>query len=334
MSEKILRTALIGAGGIGGGFHLRNISSNEKYELCAIVDVNEETLAKHRARYNVPTYTSMAEMLKEVKPELCVIATPTPLHVTQTIECMAAGCDVFLEKPMGMSLEEAQKLPEACEKYGKKLMIYQPHRARSETLCALDIIKSGKLGDIYMIKREFSYYYLRDHWQGYKKNGGGNLSNHGAHYIDQLLYLSGGSPAKAFSVLKPIITTGDADDCAKAVIVTDNNVTLDLDINFVSAQNVNSMKIYGKYGEAELIVDADNKMTFRLKYYDPAEHDGDRKVFPFKEETVDVSEWAPIDFYDKCHEYYALDCEPFVKIEDTLKVMAAIDMCREASGEY
>ena len=233
-----------------------------------------------------------------------------------------------------MSLEEAQKLPEACEKYGKKLMIYQPHRARSETLCALDIIKSGKLGDIYMIKREFSYYFLRDHWQGYKKNGGGNLSNHGAHYIDQLLYLSGGNPAKAFSVLKPIITTGDADDCAKAVIVTDNNITLDLDINFVSAQNVNSMKIYGRYGEAELLVDADGRMTFRLKYYDPAEHDGDRRVFPFKEETIDVSEWAPISFYDKCHEYYALDAEPFVPITETLKVMAAIDMCRAASGEY
>lgn len=334
MREKVLKTALIGAGGIGRGFHLRNIVSNDGYKLAAIVDTNKAMLSELGEKHNVPTYTDMTKMLTEVKPELCVIATPTYLHVPQAIKCMEVGCDVFLEKPMGMNLLEAQKLSSRRYELGRKLMIYQPHRTRIETLAAEKIIADGKLGEIFMIKRSVTDFFLRDHWQGYKKNGGGNLANHGSHYIDQLLHLSGGCAVKAGCVLKHVITTGDADDVAKAVIVTDNNITLDLDINFVSAYDFNGLTIFGENGTADLIRNEQGKFVYRIRYYDPKEHDGDNKKFPFKEEVFNAYELSPIDFYEKCYEFYALDRPQFVPVEETLKVMEAIDICRAASGEY
>ena len=335
MSNKILRTALVGAGGIAKSYHLKNIASHsDKFELCGIMDINEQALAELKEKYNVPTYTVLADMLAEVKPDLCVIASPTFCHVPQAIECMEAGCDVFPEKPMGMSLAESQKLYDTYKKLGKKLMIYQPHRTRAETLAAQAIIASGKLGEIFMLKRENSMFYLRDHWQGFKKNGGGNHANHGAHYIDQLMYLSQTTAVSAEAHLPALITTGDADDMTKAIIKTDKGIVLDIDINFVSAYNKNSLQIYGKFGSAEYGTGPDCMNCYKVKYYDPAEHDGNNKVFPFKEEFVPLSDYPAIDFYEKCYEYYALDMPQFVPVEDTLKVMAAIDMCRASSGEY
>ena len=331
---KILKTALIGAGGIGSGYHLREIDRHEGFSLCAIVDIKPETLEKFGEKYHVPTYTDMAAMLAEQKPDLCVIATPTPLHVPQAIACMEAGCDVFLEKPMGMSLAESQKLARRRTELGRKLMIYQPHRTRVETLAAEQIIAGGRLGPIFMIHRACTDFYLRDHWQGYKKNGGGNLANHGAHYIDQLLHLSGGTAIRGNAILKPIITTGDADDVAKAIFETDNHVILDLDINFVSAFDFNKLTIFGKYGTADLIRDEQRRFCYRVRYYDPAEHNGSSRDFPFREEIVKAYELTPIDFYQKNYEFYALDMPQFVPVEETLKVMAAIDLCRASSGEY
>lgn len=343
MSKKVLRTALIGAGNMGRGFHLYHLLRHEEYELVAIVDPVDESLEKcgeifeqygktpeeSSALLKELCYNSLEKMLEEKKPDLCVIVSPTPLHCAQAVTCMEYGSDVFLEKPMGMDLKESKWLYERKNELGKKLMIYQPHRACPETQAAEQIIESGKLGKIFMIKREFSEYYLRDHWQGYKKNGGGNLANHGAHYIDQMLHLAGGSVVKACAVLKPLITTGDADDFAKAVFYTDTDVTLDLDINFVSAYPVNSMAIYGINGEAVLKEDG-----FHIKYYDPA-IGGTKRDFPFVEEELHCfRDIKPIDIYQKCYEFYALDEPPFVTVEETLKVMAALDMARADSGEY
>lgn len=334
MAKKVLRTALVGAGGIGKGYHLRQILAHEGFELVAVVDPNENTLKDLHAQHQVPVFTQLDDMLHQIKPDLCVIASPTPCHVPQALSCMQAGCDVFLEKPIGMNRAEGEQLKACRDQLGRKIMIYQPHRVKRETLAAEQIIASGKLGRIFTIRRNFSYFYRRDHWQGYKKNGGGNLANHGAHYLDQCIHLSGGAPVKAFSVLRPLITTGDADDVAKAILYTDNGIMLDIDINFVSANRYDELEIMGTLGAARLEKTEDNRMIFRVTCYDPAEHDGNNRVFPFKEEIIQVSDIAEPLYYDKCYEYYAENAPAFVPVEETLTVMGAIDMCRAASGEY
>lgn len=334
MDKKVLKIAVIGAGGFGRWFHLQHISNHSGFELVAIMDVNETLLSDLQKQYNVPVYTDLTKMLAEIKPDLCAIASPTRLHVPQTLECMDAGCDVFLEKPIGMTHDEGDLIRIKRDETGRKVMVHQPHRIRSETLAAEQIIASGKLGKIFMIKRNFSYYYRRDHWQGYKKNGGGNLANHGAHYIDQILHLSGGKPVKASAVLRPMITTGDADDMAKVVISTDNGVTLDLDINFASTYTYNELEIMGTNGAAKLETNADGQFSYRIKYYDPNEWDLDNHNIPFKEEVWDISSIANGDYYDNVYEYYAENRPPIVPVEETLLTMKTIDMCRAASGEY
>ena len=96
MEKKKLKTAVIGAGGFGRWFHLAHITNHPGFELAAIVDVNEALLAQLHEEYRVPVYTDLSQMLAEVKPDLCSIASPTALHVAQTIACMEAGCDMII----------------------------------------------------------------------------------------------------------------------------------------------------------------------------------------------------------------------------------------------
>ena len=72
--------------------------------------------------------------------------------------------------------------------------------------------------------------------------------NSGAHFIDQLLYLSGSPVKKQTCSLKKIISRGDAEDVAKIVMETENGMILDLDINFAAAIPITPFQVFGDRG--------------------------------------------------------------------------------------
>ena len=135
--DKVLRTAVIGLGRIGFGLHLPYITAHEGFEACAAVDVSVERLQEAKEKFGVNGYTSLTEMLAAEHPDLVVVASPTHLHMEQTIEAMEAGCDVFLDKPMARNLDEVNKIVEAKNRTGRKLMIFQPHRVHPGSILSL-----------------------------------------------------------------------------------------------------------------------------------------------------------------------------------------------------
>ena len=124
-----LKIAVVGLGRIGWQVHLPEIRKNDKYDLRAVVDVNEERLREAEQEYKVKGYTDLAAMLEAEEIDLVVIASPTHLHRVQCEVCFAHGVDVFLDKPMAPTLEDSVKIAEAAKAYGRKIMVYQPHRA-------------------------------------------------------------------------------------------------------------------------------------------------------------------------------------------------------------
>jgi len=344
---KKLRTAVAGLGRIGWGYHIPNIVEHEGFDLVAVTDPMPERLEEAKGKYSVKGYTDFNKLLEEVKPDLIVIASPTPFHLTQSIAAMEQGVDVFLEKPMAQSLEEANIIVECMKKTGRKLMVYQPHRATSETQAVLSILERGLIGQLYMIKMARSLYIRRNDWQSLKKYGGGMLNNYGAHHIDQLLYLTSSKARKISCLMRRIASLGDADDVVKAVMETENGVILDLDINMAAAIQLSPWTIMGSRGTAVQEKKPDGKVVFRVRYYKEEEAPNlelkdqlaaqGRSYSNFDsiqwyEEEIDISDFKPIDFYDKCYEYYALDGQPFVPVEQTLEVMRVINECRMDAG--
>lgn len=340
---NIIRTAVIGLGRIGWQFHVPNVTRHEGFELTAVVDPLDERLNEAKSRFGVKGYKDHISLLTSERLDLVVIASPTKFHKEHALAAFEHGCHVFCDKPMAPNLVDADSMIEASKKHKRKFMIYQPHRVGADIVALQEIMNQKILGQIYMIKRSNSGYNRRNDWQAFCKNGGGMLNNYGAHYIDQSLYLSGSKANRVSCSLRVIASLGDADDVVKAVIETENGIILDIDINQAAAQPLPPWQVLGKYGSAVF-----DQKAWHVKFFQPEELEdvdiqeglaaearryGSGESIPWQEKTFHLSDFKPIDFYQKCYEYFALDEKPFVSIEETREVMRVLDACRKSAED-
>ena len=345
MTMKKLKTGLSGLGRVGWPFHFPQLVKKEGFELKAVVDMQDDRLAEAKEKApDIHCYKDFNKMIEEEDLDLVVIASPTGFHYEQLKKAFESGVDVFLEKPMAMDLAEADKMIALKKQYGRKLMVYQPHRKFAHTVKAKEIIDSGILGDIYMIKHETSLFRFRSDWQSLKKYGGGMVNNYGAHFIDLLLYLSNSTKAVDINChLRRIASVGDADDVVKLVMLSDNNTILDLDINCAAATSNKQLIVYGNYGT--LWLDKGSRVL-NVKHFDPTKTQGftideslaaaGRKYDfigepPWEEEEIPLAGCKEVDYYEKCYEYFALDQKPFVDVSETREVMRIIQECKDQS---
>jgi predicted dehydrogenase len=339
---KVLRTAVVGLGRVGWQFHAPQVAAHEGFAFVAAVDPLEERRQEAVDRYGIRGYATYKEMLVQEALDLVVIASPTPYHAEQTIAAFERGCDVFCDKPMAPTLAEADHMIEAMRAHGRKLMIYQPHRARAETVALQAVLAQGWIGPLYMIKSARTDYIRRNDWQAFRRYGGGMLNNYGAHHIDLLLHLSGSRAAHVYCALRAVATLGDAEDVVKAVIETESGVLLDLDINMAAAHGMRPWQILGQRGS---IVLDETKRAWHVRFYrEEALGEGvvheelaapQRKygnideAIPWEEITVPVNDYEAVDYYAQCYRFYALDQAPYVPVEETREVMRVMKMCRE-----
>jgi scyllo-inositol 2-dehydrogenase (NADP+) len=251
--------------------------------------------------------------------------------------------DVFCDKPMAPTLAEADEMIAAAQTQRCKLMVYQPHRAGIEAVALREILSQDLIGPLTMIKRGISRYVRRDDWQAFLKYGGGMLNNYGAHYIDQLLYLSGSPARKIFCALRTVASLGDAEDVVKAVIETESGAILDVDINMAAAHSLPPWQVLGRRGS---IVYDPAQYAWQVRYFREAElpermpqeglaaqgrrYPGEQPI-PWQEATFSLIEYEPVDFYERCYAFYALDEAPFVPIAETREVMRVLDACRNCA---
>ena len=338
---KELKVAVVGLGRIGWQVHLPEIAKNDKYDLRAVVDVNEERIREAEDEYKTKGYTDLKNMLDSEELDLVIIASPTHLHREQCELCFAQGVDVFLDKPMAPTLEDSIKIAEAAKNYGRKIMVYQPHRAVPAVSVLRRIIDEGKIGPVYMMKRAQSSYIRRHDWQAIRRFGGGMINNYGAHFIDQMIYLANEDVESIYCTSHKIATLGDAEDVVKAVLTTKSGVTIDIDINNATSHMITPWMIFGKYGTVIAEGPSDSQTdNFIVKYYDPADmpevtldesltaegrrYNNDVPV-PWKTEVVPVKPEDAVIFYDKVYDFFALDEKPFVSVEETIRVMTLLD---------
>jgi len=329
---------------VGWGYHVPNIVKHEGFELSAVVDPVEERLKEAREEHGARGHTDLASLLDSEALDLVVLASPTHLHLEQAVAAFEAGRDVFCDKPMAPSLRQADEMIAAAEAAGRKLMVYQPQRASQIVVSLGEVLDRGLIGPVYMIKAARSSYARRNDWQAFKKHGGGMLNNYGAHLIDALLHLSGSRARKLSCVMNRVASLGDADDVVKALIETENGVTLDVDINMASAQPLPAWHVLGKHGS---VLFDPGVQGWKVCHYRPEELEGvsvdeglaapDRKYgsgerIPWQEVSFPVSDSVGVDYYTKCYEYFALDGEPYIPIAESRELMRVLQALRDDAG--
>ncbi|OGV47645.1 MAG: hypothetical protein A2017_21795 [Lentisphaerae bacterium GWF2_44_16] len=217
MNSKI-KVAVCGMGRIGYATHLPAIKKIKKMELCAVCDNNKELAGKAAKEFNVPSFSSYDEMLKDCGADMIVIATPSQMHSEMTIAALNKGFHVMVEKPMGRDFDESARMVEAAEKAGKILTVNQSMRYRVDALYLKKVIDSGMLGDVYSFYTGSNHSSERTDWQIWKKNNGGALADLGIHVLDAILFFNNSEPEYIFAKFHRILDKGDAEDSYKVSI--------------------------------------------------------------------------------------------------------------------
>lgn len=204
-----VKTAVIGAGHMGSGFHAECLSRIRKFELTAICDTDPAVLAKAKRKFKVGAFSSLDELLAGAEADLVVIATPTVFHTDQAIQALRAGKHVVVEAPLCLTVREADAIANTARQHRRILSVFHSHRWDRDFLTLQKMIGGKKLGDVFAVERRS---YLpgpawassaaenskRPSWRLKRAYGGGIGYDWGYHLVDQVLRLVPGEPELIF----------------------------------------------------------------------------------------------------------------------------------------
>ncbi|MDD5604126.1 MAG: Gfo/Idh/MocA family oxidoreductase [Eubacteriales bacterium] len=150
----MLVTCVIGMGPIGNK-HAAIYREFEGTKLAAVCDRIEEKAKKGGEKFGVPWYTDAETMLREIRPELCSVATGgyeySSDHYLPTIQSLRAGAHVLCEKPISNDLEHAAEMVSTARKLGRCFAIDLNHRFTPAARQAKKWQEEGRIGDMLFI---------------------------------------------------------------------------------------------------------------------------------------------------------------------------------------
>ncbi len=140
---------MIGAGEMGR-VHMEALGEVAEIELAAVVDPHEPTAAAVAQDFGIPqTYTNVGEMLQRERPDYVVVVSPPLYHAEQTIAAYEAGAHVLCEKPLCMSVSEAESMRDAAKKAGRLFTMGLQLRQMHMYEAVKQFLAAGKLGDVF-----------------------------------------------------------------------------------------------------------------------------------------------------------------------------------------
>ena len=159
---KKYRTALIGSGWWGMNIFRTALESGQCVPV-AMCDVDENQLKKAHAEIekksgaSVKTFKDYRELLRETRPEIVIVGTPDHWHPLQMIAAVESGAHVYVEKPIGHTINEGRAMVKAARETGKVVQVGTHHRVSPHNKSGMEFLKAGKAGKIGMV-RAFVHY--------------------------------------------------------------------------------------------------------------------------------------------------------------------------------
>jgi len=194
-SNTVLNFGIIGCGRISSR-HTQSIANLPGARLVAAADVIE-TRAQRVAQENngVMTYTDYHHLLDRDDIDVVTICTPSGLHAQMTIAALQAGKHVIVEKPMALSLKDADRMIAVSKSVKKRLCVILQNRYNPPMQALRRVIDEGQLGRLLLGNATVRWYrpqsYYEDEWHGTLAMDGGALMNQSIHHIDALQWFLG-----------------------------------------------------------------------------------------------------------------------------------------------
>jgi scyllo-inositol 2-dehydrogenase (NADP+) len=188
----MINVGLIGFGLAGRAFHAPVIHAVRGLTLAGIVQRSGNEASEMYPDTSV--VRSVEELLAISQIQLVVIATPNDTHYSIARQCLAAGRDVVVDKPLTPTLDEARDLVRFAQERGRLLTVYQNRRYDGDFQAVHQVVTSGRLGRL--VRFESNYDRFRPQlkanaWRERPGQGSGILFDLAPHLIDHALFLFG-----------------------------------------------------------------------------------------------------------------------------------------------
>lgn len=331
-----MRYALIGCGRIATN-HMK-AAVNNQLEISAVCDVVQEhmevLLAKHELQndMSILRYTDYKSMIQEVRPDLVSIATESGIHAEIALFCIDHGVHVIIEKPMAMSISDANEIIRHSEEKHVKVSACHQNRfniAVQEMRHALEAGRFGRLshGSIHVRWNRNQGYYDQAPWRGTWAQDGGALMNQCIHGIDLLRWTFGGEIEEVYGQTRQQFHDYlEAEDVGMAVVKFKNGAiaTIEGTTNVYPKNLEETLYIFGEKGTVKI----GGTSTNNIDVWDFAdESEADTKNKGLQEETSNVYGNGHTSLFADMIDAIQNDRKPYVDAyagRDALELVLAI----------
>ncbi|HIS76535.1 MAG TPA: Gfo/Idh/MocA family oxidoreductase [Candidatus Merdivicinus excrementipullorum] len=335
-----MKYALIGCGRIAPN-HIGS-ALDHKLNIQAVCDVKEEKAAALLTQYGlsgVQIYTDYRKMLDDIQPDLVAVATESGYHAQIAIDCIRHGCNVIIEKPLALSMEDARRVIAARDEMGVVACINQQNRFNAPIQLLRKDLEEGRLGKLFHGALQMHWmrdeaYYDKPSWRGTYALDGGALMNQCIHGIDLLRWMMGGEPTEVMAVTDnlnhPYI---EAEDMGLAIFKFKNGSygVLEGSVNTYPDNLDETLSIYAENGTVRIGGVATNKLV---------EYHVKEDARPFEELSAQVNT-EPKNVYGFGHSFLYADVidairnhrAPYVPLEEGMKALEMVLAVYKSAAE-
>jgi UDP-N-acetyl-2-amino-2-deoxyglucuronate dehydrogenase len=193
----MIRFGLLGCGAIARR-HADILSSGSvaHASLSAVCDADPSRAEAFGRQHKVPFFTDLAQFMESGLVDAVTVLTPSGLHASHTIALAPYGRAIVVEKPMALTLFDADSMISACDRHGARLFVVKQNRFNLPVVALRQALEAGRLGKLVLGTVRVRWcrpqsYYDQAAWRGTWANDGGVLANQASHHIDLLEWMMG-----------------------------------------------------------------------------------------------------------------------------------------------
>lgn len=221
----MIRIAIVGCGRVSKR-HCELLAGKKiaGIELAAVCDICPDKAERTGKQWNVPYFTDMHKMMQEMQNTIDVVSilTESGNHAPHTLELAPYGKHIIVEKPMALSLDDADAMIHACDTAGIKLFVIKQNRFNVPVMKVREALEAGRFGKMVMGTVRVRWcrpqsYYDQDSWRGTWAMDGGVLTNQASHHVDLLEWMLG-DVESVFAKSRTALVNIEAEDTAVVML--------------------------------------------------------------------------------------------------------------------
>lgn len=248
--------------------------------LVAVCDVELERARSLGEKYRVPYYQNIHDLLAKHPVDVVNVLTPSGLHAAHVLEVAPYRKHIVVEKPMALTLDDADAMIQACDRYGVRFFVVKQNRYNLPVVKLREALEAGRFGKLVMGTVRVRWcrrqsYYDQDAWRGTWALDGGVFTNQASHHVDLLEWMMG-EVESVFAKAETRLVNIETEDTGVALlkfrsgalgVIEATTATRPLDLE-------GSLSILGEHGAVEIGGFAVNKMkTWRFETELPDDHE-------------------------------------------------------------